>query len=192
MSAQFLYDSVTLQHFAVAGSLTLLSSVHKDASEPRWTEQVHREVQAGVGLIGSSAACQAVVDFSWLGEPVEGDVVETLQLRALLDGSAGADEHLGEAESIAVARASGATFVTDDGPAYDFASHRANLGAGRVQDVCAILWTAAGLSLIDEAGMQRFHIAVFDAQRTMRCRCRFWPGGDTLEDRMRALRRRDR
>lgn len=190
MPTLYLYDSVTLQHFAVAGALPLLSQVHRGAGEPRWSEQVRREVEDGARLLMSHDQCQAVLDFPWLGDAVEGDVVETLRLRARLDGGDATDKHLGEAESIVIAQATGAVFVTDDGPAYDFAAHRSNLGPGRVQDACDVLWTAASAGLIDERSMARFHLDVFDAQRTMRCRCRLWPGGDSLDDRLRALRRR--
>lgn len=186
----YLYDSVTLQHFAVAEALPLLSQVHRGAAVPRWSEHVRREVEAGAGLLMSHDQCQAILDFPWLGDPVEGDLVETLSLRARLDGGNGADKHLGEAESIVIAQATGAVFVTDDGPAYDFAAHRSNLGPAGVQEACAVLWTAGSAGLIDEKSMERFHQDVFDAQRTMRCRCRLWPGGDSLDDRIRALRRR--
>jgi len=188
VSSGYLYDSVTLQHFAVANSLDLLRSVHASAGEPRWTEQVRREVQNGTNRLLSDAHCRAVLDFTWLAEPVSGDAVETLRLRAVLGDGTDSDDHLGEAESIVVARSLRAIFVTDDGPAYDFAAHRSNLGPSYVQDACTILWTAASMRLIDEPGIERFHHAVFDAQRTMRCRCRFWPGGKSLDDQMRTLR----
>jgi len=185
----YLYDAVTLQHFAVAEALPLLAEVHGDAPAPRWTLQVYREVEAGLHLLPSHGQCGAVLDFTWLGEPAEGDVLETLRMRPLLGGGDDPHAHLGEAESIVVAHASGAVFVTDDGPAYDFAMRATNLGRAGVLDACGILWQAASAQLIDEGGMLDFHHQVFDAGRTMRCRCRMWPGGDSLDDKLRNLRR---
>lgn len=57
-----------------------------------------------------------------------------------------------------------------------------------------VLWKACSLGLItDDEIMQssckrvRRDVNVFDAQRTMHCRCSRWSGGDLLDDRIRRL-----
>lgn len=185
-----IYDTVTLEHFAAADRLELLQLIHSDFEEPHWVEQVMLEVQAGAGLLRSRAHCQPVLEFSWLCDPVTGPLTETLQTQALLlDGNQG-DEHLGEAESIAYALTCDAVFATDDASAYSFAAHHARLGATRVVDSCAILWDSLSNGLITIEGLKQFHSDVFDAGRTMRCRCQHWPGGDSLDDRLRNFMRK--
>lgn len=68
-----LYDAVTLQHAAAVGRLPLLPSLYGYRPEPRWTEKVKSEVEAGARMIGSAAWCQPVLDFDWLGPAVSDD-----------------------------------------------------------------------------------------------------------------------
>ncbi|GEC77094.1 MULTISPECIES: hypothetical protein [Microbacterium] len=184
-----LFDTVTLEHFAATGRLDLLEETYSGFDEPRWVEQVREEVRAGAGMSKSQALCQPVLDLAWLGEPVEGPLKETLRLKILLGGTDDDDEHLGEAESIAVAAEAGAVFVTDDAGAFDFARHNGMLGPANVKDACVVLWEACSLGLITDEEITQFHVDVFDAQRTMRCRCSRWPGGDSLDERIRRLNR---
>ena len=184
-----LFDTVTLEHFAAARRLDLLPKTYADYDKPRWVEQVREELRVGVGMSKSQPLCQPVLDLEWLGEPIEGPLKETLRLKILLGGTDEDDEHLGEAESIAVAVQTGAIFVTDDTGAFDFASHPGLLGPANVKDACMVLWEACSLRHITVEEITQFHMDVFDAQRTMRCRCSRWPGGESLDDRIRRLKR---
>lgn len=184
-----LFDTVTLEHFAVAGQLELLERTFVTFDEPRWTEQVRQEVLGGANLAKSRAFCEPVLQLQWLGEPVEGPLDETLKNQVRLGGSTAGDEHLGEAESIAYAVTCDAVFVTDDAGAYDFARNRNVLGPNNVKDSCAVLWDACSAGGIGDADITRFHNDVYDSGRTMRCRCSRWPGGDTFEDRMHRFHR---
>lgn len=184
-----LFDTVTLEHFAATGRLDVLEKTYADFDEPRWVEQVREEVLVGAGMSKSQAWCQPVLDLEWLGDPVEGPLKESLQLKILLGGTDEDDEHLGEAESIAVAAQIGAVFVTDDTAAFDFARRQGRLGPANVKDACSVLWEACSAGHVTDDEITQFHLDVFDAQRTMRCRCSRWPGADTLDDRIRRLRR---
>jgi hypothetical protein len=177
-SGVVLYDAVTLEHFAAANQLPLLQELHGDRGHPKWVDSVREEVLAGARRLDSQRHCQPVLDSNWLGQPKQKiDLILTMRLRALLADGDGSDEtkHLGEAQSIAFAITVQGSFVTDDGPAYDFARKHRDLGAGRVSDACELLWIAHGLNLIDLGAIESFHTKVFDAGRTMRCRCRLWP-----------------
>lgn len=173
-----IYDSVTLQHFAAAGSLSILERLHRDYPLPRWTEQVHHEVLAGTNMSKSAGFCRPVIELTWLDEPVQGvDLTMTLRLQALLSGSNDdPSRNLGEAESLAHAIACGGSFVTDDTGAYDFARNYYLFGANRVSDMCTLLWDALGANLLGRNEVTAVHTGVFDAGRTMRCRCSDWPG----------------
>ncbi|MGS0561921.1 hypothetical protein [Microbacterium aurugineum] len=187
-----LFDTVTLEHFAAADRLELLEKTFYGFDEPRWVEQVKEEVLAGAGLSKSRKFCVSVLDLEWLGDAVAGPLEETLRLKILLGGTNDDDEHLGEAESIAFALTTQAVFVTDDTGAYEFAKHQSVLGPNSVKDSCAVLWEACSAGHISDDDITRFHHDVFDLGRTMRCRCSRWPGGDSLDDQIRRLSRRDR
>jgi hypothetical protein len=134
-------DACTWQNFAVVDGLWVLESRY--AGIVSWTEAVRNELQRG---LRAEPKLQDVLDLenAWLGEPVrlEGESLGEVDLiRRGIGGTASAPlQHLGEAEAIhllerAVVRQR--TFITDDGPAADFARRRSS--GIQVLDAAAVL-----------------------------------------------------
>lgn len=132
-----LLDAVTLRNFGIVEHLGVLKHLLSAYPSPYWTETVRSEILAGIG----QADCDVVLGASFLGSPyqtAEGDLVEVMRIRIALGGArSGANQHLGEAESIWVADKLNGTFITDDHAAYEFASQR--LGNSRVLDTVELL-----------------------------------------------------
>ena len=156
MIAAVLHDAVTLLHFAVIGRLDVLETRHASRREPRWVEAVRAEVEAGARA--SLPGCREILSATWLGPPAApsaDDRREIVKLMiALNEGVGPATSHVGEAESIAIAKTLDALFVTDDNAAHDFA--RLRLGLGRVKDTVDVLREAVAmdeLSAFDAAGI---------------------------------------
>lgn len=171
MAAPILYDSVTLQHLSVANLLNILEGLHGGRLEPRWVTAVHDEIAVGAS---GFEHCQDVIDFHWLGapqSPVNLKDVFRIQ-RALSSEGDPPTKHLGEAMSIVMAEEIDGFFVTDDGPAYDFAYRRPSLGAGRVSDTCSLLENAVSVGEISELQSKIAHQQIIDFGRFMRdCSC---------------------
>jgi hypothetical protein len=121
------FDTCTLSNFAAVGRLDLLRERY--GHRAHWTETVQWEVRRGLPV---APYLRAVVDASWLGEPVEisglpAALTEINNIRRGLGASPGDQlQHLGEAEIIYHLQFVdiGAFFVTDDQPALDFARRR--------------------------------------------------------------------
>lgn len=118
-------DTCTLINFAIVDQVPLLKKVL--GRRGRWTEAVHWETKKA---IPKYPGLRAVLDDGFLGEPIEftsvRDALRIDELRLAL--SAPADPplaNLGEAQSIyaihTLADLAGATFLTDDGAAADYA-----------------------------------------------------------------------
>ena len=134
-------DACTWQNFAIVDGLWVLEARY--AGIVSWTEAIRNELQRG---LRAEPKLQDVLDLetTWLGEPVrlEGESLGEVDLiRRGIGGAASAPlQHLGEAEAInflerAVVRQR--TFVTDDGPAADFARRRPS--GIQVLDTAAVL-----------------------------------------------------
>jgi predicted nucleic acid-binding protein len=121
-------DACTWQNFAVVDALWVLEARY--AGIASWTEAIRHELQRGVRV---EPHLQRVLDLEagWLGAPLrldqEGDHEVDLIRRGLGGDRSAPLQHLGEAEAVrALERASvrQRLFVTDDGPAADFARRR--------------------------------------------------------------------
>lgn len=121
-------DACTWENFAVIDGLWVLKARY--AGIVSWTEAIRYELQRGVRAV---PRLREVLDLesAWLGEPVrpEGEALGQVDLiRRGLGGMASEPlKHLGEAEAIHfLEQASGSRriFITDDGPAADFARRR--------------------------------------------------------------------
>jgi hypothetical protein len=165
------YDSVTLQHAAAAGCLPILESIHGYRPEPRWTERVKSEVEAGARMIGSASWCQPVLDFEWLGPALgDEDVILTFELQALMNAPGDAsDKNLGEAQCMSAAITRTGCLVTDDRRAYKFAARYPDLDKTRVMDFCQLLYVAAGEALITLSQVEVIHDRIESLGRTMLC-----------------------
>lgn len=125
MADPLVFDANVFWSFAVVDRLDLLEVRYG----PRivWTDAVAWELQRKVR---EEPRLQAVLDASWLAEPVSfsaGDQRTIARIRGILATPGGHPAmHLGEAEAICLIENSmpKATFVTDDGPAADLAAHR--------------------------------------------------------------------
>lgn len=150
MPAHFLYDAVTLRHFAVAGRLDILETRHGHLAPPRWTEAVQTEIAAGAGW---DPSCRTVLTHPWLDEPVVPQTADQAPIMAiwigLNDGRRPPTAHAGEAESIYFADKLSGAFVTDDNAAYDFAQRR--LGIGQVLDTVSVLDEAVAMGELSVA-----------------------------------------
>lgn len=170
MSDPFLYDAVTLRHFATIGRLSVLESVHRFRTPPRWTDAVHREIADNAG----DSACDAVLANSWLGTPETPlDETELLAVMALRTSFARigepATKHLGEAQSIIMAKRLGASFVTDDRAAYEAARGPNQLGMGRVTHACWLLSEASVNGDLTPQEVAQAHLQIKAAGRTLLC-----------------------
>lgn len=171
MARQLLYDSVSLQHLAIAKLLRILESLHGGRQEPRWVTAVHNEVAAGAER---HPHCQEVMEFVWLGLPQSpADLATVFRIRSALASEGDSPStHLGEAMSIVMAEELEGYFLTDDGPAYDFAYNRPKLGLGRVADTCALLENAVSMGEISEGESKVAHETIINFGRFLRdCKC---------------------
>ena len=134
-------DACTWQNFAVVDGLWVLEARY--AGIASWTEAIRNELQRG---LRAEPKLQDVLDLetSWLGRPVrlEGESLDKVDLiRRGIGGTASAPlQHLGEAEAIHfLEQAAGrrVMFITDDGPAADFARRRPS--GIQVLDAAAVL-----------------------------------------------------
>lgn len=121
-------DACTWQNFAVVDGLWVLKARY--AGVAVWTEAIRNELQRG---LPAEPKLQEVLDLEndWLGAPgrLEGESLGQVDLiRRGIGGVASAPlQHLGEAEAIHfLEQAAGRRriFITDDGPAADFARRR--------------------------------------------------------------------
>jgi predicted nucleic acid-binding protein len=127
-----LYDAVTLRHFGSISRFDLLEACHGSREHPRWVTGVYNEIR--VAQRAGYAECRAILDWRWLGDPLEPDVDDLTSISRLKIalGNAGFSEeheeddarHHGEAESIHLAKRYGYYFVTDDNDAYRVARLR--------------------------------------------------------------------
>lgn len=171
MPAQVLYDSVSLQHLAVARLLKILEGIHGGRAEPRWVTVVRDEVANGVAV---HSHCRDVLAFKWLGIPAAAsDLKEVFRIQRALSSQGDAPSaHLGEAMSIVLAEELGGNFVTDDRAAYDYSYRRVNLGVGRVWDTCSLLDTALSVGEITQVQFKQAHVEILAAARHLRkCKC---------------------
>jgi predicted nucleic acid-binding protein len=107
---------------------------------------VRNEIEIALNS-GRAIECRSILDFQWLGDPIEcitSDLLSVARLQAAL-GNAGLENeaneesarHLGEAEGIHLAKRLGYFFVTDDNDAYRIARHR--LSEWQVLDTVEVL-----------------------------------------------------
>jgi len=152
-----LYDAVTLRHFAVVSRLDLIRSCHDSHDEPRWTEAVKSEIEASA--LRGHGECASILSFSWLGEALAPEAedqkaIQLLRIRLSDAGDSGdemqAKRHLGEAESIHLAKRYGFYFYTDDNDAHRVAG--SYLGGHRVHDSVDLLRFVVANGDIDVAG----------------------------------------
>lgn len=134
-------DACTWQNFAVVDALWVLECRYGGMAT--WTEAVRHELRRG---LVAEPHLQRVLDLEdgWLGAPLrldqEGDEAVDLIRRGLGGDRAVPLKHLGEAEAIrALERADvrQRVFITDDGPAADFARRRSS--SIHVLDTAALL-----------------------------------------------------
>ncbi|SRR6266568_2280488 len=163
-----LVDGVTLRHFGIIDTMSLLEARVARCPGPRWTETVWSEVLAGIGR----PECDAVLAARFLGQPYQvsvDDLEGVFRLRiALRDQSDDGDRarDLGEAESIFAADRLNGDFVTDDGAAYDFARRR--LGSNRVFDTIDLLREAVAQGEISPGEAQHMANAIRNSGRHLR------------------------
>jgi predicted nucleic acid-binding protein len=125
MADPLIFDANVLWNFAVVDRLELLQVRYE--TRIVWTDAIAWELRRKVP---EEPRLQAVLDASWLTEPVgftAGDQATIARIRNILATPGGHPAmHLGEAEAIYLIESSmpTATFVTDDGPAADLARHR--------------------------------------------------------------------
>jgi hypothetical protein len=165
------YDAVTLQHAAATNCLPILQSIHGHRPEPRWTEKVKSEVEAGARMIGSAPWCQPVLNFKWLGTALpDEDLALSFELQAKMNALEDhADKNLGEAQCMSAAITRTGCLVTDDRRAYNFATRYPDLDKTRVMDFCQLLFTAASEAHITLAQVDTIHQQVQNLGRTMLC-----------------------
>jgi hypothetical protein len=134
-------DACTWQNFAVIDGLWVLEARY--AGIVSWTEAIRNELQRG---LRAEPKLQDVLNLenAWLGGPVrlEGESLSQVDLiRRGIGGAASAPlQHLGEAEAIHLleqATDRRRIFITDDGPAADFARRRPS--GIQVLDAAAVL-----------------------------------------------------
>lgn len=165
-------DGVTLRHFGAIESLALIDARVVRCYGPRWTEAVRSEILAGM----DQPECANVLAAAFLGTPIEiavGDMAEVFRLRSRLsnprdDTQLGPLRNLGEAESIFVADQLHGSFVTDDGPAHDFAVKC--LGPNRVLDTVDLLREAVAKGELEPSEAQQAADAIRNSGRHLR-RC---------------------
>lgn len=123
-------DTCSWQNFAVVDALWVLESRYRGMAA--WTEAVRHELRRG---LPAEPALRRVLDLQdgWLGTPLRldqgGDEVVDLLRRGLGGEAAAPLQHLGEAEAIRALERVGVrqrVFITDDGPAADFARRRSS------------------------------------------------------------------
>jgi hypothetical protein len=159
--SSILFDTGTLRNFAACNSLELLRRLCDGYQPPHWVEAVRAELERlSIHKEGPERTqCRYILSpthGAWLGDPIEPSLDEQLQIfairTALASGVGGHPlEHLGEAQTIWVAGQLGATFATDDAPAFAYASGQ--LGPSHVFDTVEILrcGVAKGSVTADEA-----------------------------------------
>lgn len=172
MAEAVLFDAVTLRHFAAAGRLDLCEAYCRARPLPRWTQEVHDEIESA--LNAGVYHCRRILEAEWLDEPfypLNADLRPIYEIKvALNDGESYPIEHGGEAESIHVAEKVGGIFATDDNAAYDFATRRPTLGIGRVIDTVDILRSCVASDDARSQDAVSVVRAIQDAQRDLR-RC---------------------
>lgn len=124
-----IFDGCTLENFAIVNRLDLLDSRY--GHRAAWTYTIKKEVTRG---LKNAPHLQSILDAHWLGQPL--DIGTTAEMSDIFDlcrriGKLPSDstptrENLGEAEVIFLMDKSPTNwlFVTDDGPARDFARRR--------------------------------------------------------------------
>ena len=165
-----IHDAVTLRHFAAVNRMDVLQACHGHRPEPRWTEQIHAEIESATR--SGEAHCFDILDEAWLGTPVAPSVDElkdVLHLQVGLNaGKYPSEGDRGEAEGIYFVEKLGGQFATDDNNAYDFARRRPSLGPGRVIDSVQILRTAVSNGDISATEACNIANAIEDAGRSLR------------------------
>jgi len=165
-----LHDAVTLRHFAAVDALDVLHAQHGRHPEPRWTEAVQDEIAAAERA--GEAHCADILSASWLGaaaEPEEGNLAAVYRIQVgLNEGLRPPDAHLGEAQAIHFAEATGGTVATDDHGAYVFATRRPSLGPGRVIDTVQILRSAVAFGEITSVQAAKIADDIESAGRSLR------------------------
>lgn len=162
-----LFDTVTLLHFGTVARLDVLEARFGSRPEPRWTEAVFDEVEAGRGFAASDAVLAAQ---AWLGIPIAPSSrdhagIHTLHV-GLNEGRRPPTSHFGEAESIYFADARNGKFVTDDNDAYTFAARK--LGVGRVMDTIEVLQECVAMAEVPAAEAVNIANGVRNAGRHLR------------------------
>lgn len=159
-------DAVTLNHFASVGNLDLLRRCCRIYLPPLWVEEVCHEVLHEANPFRDVIRAGS----DWLGDPqvpVTEDLRGIVRLQIGLNGGeAEVTSHLGEAQSIYFARVLGADFITDDGPAFDFAQQQ--LGVGRVRDTIDLLRGAVAMDDLTAAAAAELANEVLDNDRWFR------------------------
>jgi hypothetical protein len=117
---------VTLLHFSWAEQFDLLRHFSGD-HPPHWVEAVEAEVRRGMQRDKTRVASERILNCGWLDssvEPPDSSRREVENLRIALNDGVPPDksgQHLGEAQSIFLAKACGGTVLTDDGRAVEMA-----------------------------------------------------------------------
>ncbi len=170
MARPVLHDAVTLNHFGAADRLDVLRDRHAHLDEPRWAEEVKREIERGVSPVNPH--CKRVLEENWLGVPFE---ISPQDQKAFLfiwiglnEGRRPPDQHRGEAESIFLAESHDGVFATDDNGAYDFACNRPKLGSARGIDSIDVLREAVAMGEISVFEASDIAIAIEAAERSLR------------------------
>ncbi|QSB15151.1 hypothetical protein JQS43_01895 [Natronosporangium hydrolyticum] len=125
-SGRVLFDTCTLENFAVVARLDLLEVCY--SGRCGWTTAVEWEIRRGAAQRPHLRLLQGV---TWLGDPIDSDDNDTLQQidrvrRALGGAPTRPFEHLGEAQMLHHVQhvEVSASIATDDRAAYDMALRR--------------------------------------------------------------------
>ena len=123
-------DACSIMNFAPIDRMPLLNVALRERG--RWTQAVEGEIRRSANTL-EFRKLSALLQGGWLGEPIELDSAEDLNvvegIRMALGGVPSAPrQHLGEAESIRAIESrpelKGAIFLTDDGDATYLATRR--------------------------------------------------------------------
>ncbi|MFC9687261.1 hypothetical protein ACFTSF_01875 [Kribbella sp. NPDC056951] len=167
MAERWYADTVTLQHFAHAGRLSVLVNYLITFDPPYWTRAVHSEVLAGYE---SNEACRDILASSTLASPADippEHLVAVFQTQiALGGGGVSGLDHLGEAECIVLADVEHCGVITDDNAAYDLVSRR--LGPERAQDTIDVLRASVRAGRIDASEAKQVADGIRNTGRHLR------------------------